>query len=75
MRPSASFSRPFAGRRSSENAAFWHRIHETAAALHGDFEAEGTGFISAHLIREAEQDFLPLIAAGRLSRHLYHIRL
>ncbi len=60
---------------TAENAAFWHRIRDVAAALRGDFEAEGNGFISANLIREAEQDFLPLIAAGRLSRHLYHIRL
>ncbi len=40
-----------------------------------DFEAEGNGFIAANLIREAEADFLPAIAAGRLSRHLYHVRL
>ena len=40
----------------------------------GLIAGEGNGFISANLISEAEQDFLPLIA-GRLSRHLYHVRL
>lgn len=60
---------------TAENAAFWHRIHEVAMALRDDFEAEGNGFIAANLIREAEEDFLPIIAAGRLSRHLYHVRL
>ncbi|MHA1154273.1 MAG: class I SAM-dependent methyltransferase [Alphaproteobacteria bacterium] len=60
---------------TAENAAFWHRLHDAATALSDDFEAEGNGFIAANLIREAEVDFLPLIAAGRLSRHLYHVRL
>lgn len=60
---------------TAENVAFWHRIHEVATALHDDFEAEGNGFIAANLIREAEEDFLPMIAAGKLSRHLYHVRL
>jgi hypothetical protein len=58
-----------------ENAAFWRRLRDTATALRDDFEAEGNGFIAANLIREAEEDFLPTIAAGRLSRHLYHLRL
>ena len=43
-------------------------------ARQGLIAGEGNGFISANLISEAEQDFLPLIA-GRLSRHLYHVRL
>lgn len=60
---------------TAENAAFWHRLRDAATALRGDFEAEGNGFIAANYIREAEEDFLPLIAAGRLSRHLYHVRL
>jgi ubiquinone/menaquinone biosynthesis C-methylase UbiE len=58
-----------------ENAAFWHRMQKAATALRDDFEAEGNGFIAANLIREAEEDFLPTIAAGRLSRYLYHLRL
>lgn len=60
---------------TAENAAFWHRLQQVATALHGDFEAEGNGFIAANYIREAEEDFLPLVEAGRLSRHLYHLRL
>ena len=60
---------------TAENAAFWHRVRQVATALRDDFEAEGNGFIAANLIREAEADFLPAIAAGRLSRHLYHVRL
>ena len=59
---------------TAENAAFWHRLHD-AAELRADVEAESNGFTAANLIREAEEKFLPLIEAGRLSRHLYHVRL
>ena len=58
-----------------QNAAFWLRVKETATALHDDFEAEGNGFISANWIREADEEFLPAIEAGTLTRYLYHVHL
>ena len=60
---------------TAQNAAFWLRVKETATALHDDFEAEGNGFISANWIREADEEFLPAIEAGTLTRYLYHVRL
>ena len=60
---------------TTRNAEFWNRIKEAAAELHDDFEAEGNGFITASLIREADEEFLPAIEAGTLTRYLYHVRL
>jgi len=60
---------------TAQNAEFWRRNWETAKMLRDDFEAEGNGFIPASLIREAEEEFLPAIDAGRLVRYLYHVRL
>jgi cyclopropane fatty-acyl-phospholipid synthase-like methyltransferase len=53
---------------------FWHRIADTAADLKQDFEAEGNGFIAASLIREAADDYLPDVRAGRIARYLYLVR-
>ncbi len=60
---------------TAQNAEFWRRIKEAATDLRDDFEAEGNGFIAASLIREAEEEFLPAIKAGTLTRHLYHVRV
>ena len=43
--------------------------------MRDDFEAEGNGFIAASLIKEAEEEFLPAIKAGTLTRYLYHVRV
>jgi hypothetical protein len=43
--------------------------------LRDDFEAEGNGLISAALIKEAEEELLPAIEAGKMTRYLYHVRL
>ncbi len=60
---------------TAQNAEFWKRNKDAATALRDDFEAEGNGFIAASLIREADEDFLPAIEAGTLTRYLYHLRL
>jgi ubiquinone/menaquinone biosynthesis C-methylase UbiE len=60
---------------TAQNAEFWRRNWDAAKALRDDFEAEGNGFIAASLIREAEEDFLPAIEAGTITRYLYHVRL
>lgn len=58
-----------------QNAAFWHRNYDAAKALREEFEAEGNGFITASLVRECEEDFLPFIQKGTLARYLYHVWL
>ncbi len=60
---------------TTRNAEFWRRAKEAATALRDDFEAEGNGFISDNWIREANDEFLPAIEAGTLTRYLYHVRL
>ena len=60
---------------TTRNAAFWRRAKEAATALRDDFEAEGNGFISDNWIREANDEFLPAIEVGTLTRYLYHVRL
>jgi len=60
---------------TTRNADFWLRAKEAATALRDDFEAEGNGFISDNWIREANDEFLPAIEAGTLTRYLYHVRL
>lgn len=57
-----------------QHAAFWDRNYKAARDLKDEFEAEGNGFIAASLIRESEEDFLPIIKAGTVVRYLYHIR-
>jgi len=51
------------------------RYWKAAIDLRDDFEAEGNGFIAASLIKEAEEEFLPAIEAGKMTRYLYHVRL
>ncbi|MDX1402009.1 MAG: class I SAM-dependent methyltransferase, partial [Kiloniellales bacterium] len=58
-----------------QNAAFWYRNYKAAKDLQEEFEAEGNGFISASLIREGEEEFLPGIENDTLVRFLYHVRL
>jgi ubiquinone/menaquinone biosynthesis C-methylase UbiE len=60
---------------TTQNGEFWRRIQEVATDLRDAFEAEGNGFIATSLIGEAEDEFLPAIAAGTLARYLYHVRL
>lgn len=60
---------------TARNIAFWRRIWKAAVNLRDDFEAEGNGFIAAGLIKEAEEEFLPAIEAGKMTRYLYHLRL
>jgi hypothetical protein len=54
---------------------FWQRNWQAATDLQTEFEAEGNGFIAASLIRESEEEYLPDIKAGRISRYLYHVRV
>ncbi len=60
---------------TTQNAEFWLRVKEAATELRDDFEAEGNGFIAASLLSEADDDFLPAIKAGTLTRYLYHVRV
>ena len=60
---------------TSQNAEFWRRNWEAATDLREAFEAEGNGFIAESLIKEAEEEFLPAIKAGKIARYLYHVRL
>jgi len=60
---------------TAKNAQFWRRNWEAAKALRDDFKVENNGFIAASLIREAEDDFLPAIEVGKLTRYLYHVHL
>ena len=54
---------------------FWQRNWQAATDLQKEFEAEGNGFIAASLIRESEEEYLPDVKAGRISRYLYHVRV
>ncbi len=60
---------------TTQNVEFWRRNWTAAVDLRDDFEAEGNGFIAASLIKEAEEEFLPAIEAGKMTRYLYHVRL
>ncbi len=60
---------------TTQNVEFWRRNWKAAVDLRDDFEAEGNGFIAASLIKEAEEEFLPAIEAGKMTRYLYHVRL
>ena len=55
-------------------ADFWYRFEEAAKALRDDFAAEGNGFIGDNFVREAEEDYLPDVRAGRIARYLYIVR-
>jgi ubiquinone/menaquinone biosynthesis C-methylase UbiE len=60
---------------TARNVEFWRRNWKAAVDLRDDFEAEGNGFIAASLIKEAKEEFLPAIEAGKMTRYLYHLRL
>jgi ubiquinone/menaquinone biosynthesis C-methylase UbiE len=60
---------------TARNVAFWQRIWKAAVDLRDDFEAEGNGFIATSLIKEANEEFLPAIKAGKMTRYLYHMRV
>ncbi|MCG6883350.1 MAG: class I SAM-dependent methyltransferase [Silicimonas sp.] len=51
--------------------AFWERNHAAALDPKLRVEEEGNGFIAESLIRESEEDYLPDIHEGRISRHLF----
>ncbi len=54
---------------------FWPRIKESVVSLRGEFEAEGNGFICDSLEREADEEFLPAIAANEIRLYHYHVNL
>lgn len=56
-------------------ASFWPRANEVMLALKDDFESEGNGYIAEHWLREADEEFLPALAAGELRRYLYVARV
>ena len=56
-------------------AGFWPGIYNAVVELEGDFEGEGNGFISRNWMREAETEFLPALAAGKLRRYLYQVQV
>ncbi len=60
---------------TEKNVEFWKRNWRTAVDMLDEFEAEGNGFIAQSLIKEAEKEFLPAIAANKMTRHLYHIKM
>jgi len=60
---------------TARNVEFWRRNWKAAVDLRDDFEAEGNGFIAASLIKDAKEEFLPAIEAGKMTRYLYHLRL
>lgn len=61
--------------RTAAFRAFWPRVRESASALREDFEDEGNGFIADNWIREADEEYLPALAADEMRRYLYHVRL
>ncbi len=60
---------------TAQNVEFWQRNWKSATDLRDDFAAEGNDFIAGSLIKEAEEEFLPAIEAGKMTRYLYHVRL
>ena len=60
---------------TASNAAFWRRARDAAAALREDFVAEGNAFICDNWLKEADNEFLPGIEGGTITRYLYHVRL
>lgn len=60
--------------RTEQFLPFWPRIKQSMVVLRTRFEAEGNGFICDELEREADEDFLPAIRAGKVRRYLYHVR-
>ena len=59
---------------TKEIGDFWHRVFQAATSLRGAFEAEGNDFIAASLLRESEEEYLPDINGGRITRYLYLVR-
>ena len=60
---------------TTRNVEFWRRNGQAVADLRDEFEAEGNGFIADSLIKEFEEEFLPAIKAGKMTRYLYDVRL
>ena len=58
-----------------QNGEFWQRNYQAAQELLEDFQKEGNGYIAESLIKESEEDFLPVIKSGELTRYLYHVRI
>ncbi len=57
-----------------EIGEFWHRVLQAVKDLRSAFESEGNDFIAASLQREAEEEYLPDINAGRIARYLYLVK-
>ena len=53
---------------------FWQRLADAVNDLRDAFEAEGNGFIAESLLREANNEYLPDVRAGRISRYLYMVQ-
>lgn len=53
---------------------FWRGLHRATIELRDAFESEGNGFIAENYLREAEEDHLPEIEAGTITRYLYVAR-
>ena len=60
---------------SESFAGFWPGVYSTLVELKADFEREDNGFICRNWMQEAETGFLPALAAGKLRRYLYQIRV
>ncbi len=56
---------------SKEIGEFWKGVCAAAEELLPLYKAEGNGFIAEGLIREAREDYLLDIEAGRIARYLY----
>jgi len=52
---------------------FWPRVRKTALELKEDFVAEGNEVIFDSFMLDADEDYLPAAAAGKLRRYLYVI--
>ena len=58
---------------TKEICEFWKRNCSAAKELLPQYEKEGHGFIAEGLIREAREDYLPDIEAGRIARYLFMV--
>lgn len=52
---------------------FWPRARKAAFSLRDEYVSEGAELICDIWIREADEDFLPGIEAGKIKRYLYQI--
>jgi ubiquinone/menaquinone biosynthesis C-methylase UbiE len=60
---------------SESFAGFWPGVYSALVELKIEFEREDNSFIYRNWMREAETEYLPALAAGKLRRYLYQIRV